>query len=89
MVLTKEEYIDSIKDSYPNEKIPLSMLVETIINKYGKDNSMKEDELDKILYIILGELKDLAISVSSDSVFSQYLKFHYNTSLGEGFITKK
>ena len=50
---------------------------------------MKEDEVDKILYIILGELKDLAISVSSDSVFSQYLKFHYNTSLGFGFITKK
>ena len=50
---------------------------------------MKEDEVDKILYIILGELKDLAISVSSDSVFSQYFNFHFDTSLGEGFITNK
>lgn len=89
MVLTKKEYIESIKDSYPNEKISLTTLVETIINKFGKDNFMKEDEVDNILYIILGELKDLAISVNSDSVFSQYLKFHYNTSLGVGFITKK
>ena len=89
MVLTKQEYIDSIKDSYPNEKISLSILIETIIKNFGKDYYMKEDEVDKILYIILGELKDLAISVSTDSVFSQYLKFHYNTSLGVGFITKK
>ena len=89
MVLTKKEYVDAINDSYPSQKISLTTLVETIINKFGKDYSMKEDEVDKILYIILGELKDLAISVNSDSVFSQYLKFHYNTSLGVGFITKK
>jgi len=88
MVLTKKEYVDAINDSYPSQKISLTTLVETIINKFGKDNSMREDEVDNILYIILGELKDLAISVNSDSVFSQYLKFHYNTSLGEGFITK-
>ena len=89
MVLTKQEYIESIKDSFPNEKISLITLVETIINNFGKDNSMKEDEVDKILYIILGELKDLAISVSSDSVFSQYFNFHFDTSLGEGFVTNK
>lgn len=89
MVLTKQEYVDAINDSYPSQKISLTTLVETIINKFGKDNSMKEDEVDNILYIILGELKDLAISVNSDSVFSQYLKFHYNTSLGEGFVTNK
>ena len=88
MVLTKKEYVDAINDSYPSQKISLTTLVETIISKFGKDNSMKEDKVDNILYIILGELKDLAISVNSDSVFSQYLKFHYNTSLGEGFITK-
>lgn len=89
MVLTKQEYVSAINDSYPSQKISLITLVETIINKFGKDNSMKEDELDDILSLILSELKDLAFAVSNHPVFSQNFNFHFDTSLGKGFVTKK
>ena len=89
MVLTREEYVSIIREKYPDQKITLLTLVETIISKYGKDNSMTETMLDNILNIILGEGKDIALAVNNDPMFSEKLSFHFDTQLGEGFITTK
>ena len=89
MVLTREEYVSIIREKYPDQKITLLTLVETIISKYGKDNSMTETMLDNILNILLGEGKDMAFAVHNEPTFSRKLKFHFDTQLGQGFFTTK
>ena len=44
--------------------------------------------LDTILDIVLGEGKGLALTVSNNPLFSGKLKFHFDTRLAEGIITK-
>ena len=85
----KQDYVATIHGCYPGQKISLTTLIETIISKYGKDNSMTETMLDNILNILLGEGKDMAFAINNDSIFSSKLKFHFDTQLGEGFITTK
>ena len=89
MVLTREEYVSIIREKYPDQKITLLTLVETIISKYGKDNSMTETMLDNILNILLGEGKDMAFAINNYPTLSKKLKFHFDTRLGEGIITTK
>ena len=85
----KQDYVSTIREYYPEQKITLTTLIETIISKYGKDNSMTETMLDNILNILLGEGKDIAFAINNDSIFSSKLNFHFDTQLGEGFITTK
>ena len=89
MVLTKSDYVSTIRGCYPEQKISLTTVIETIIVKYGKDNSMPETLLDTILDILLGEGKDIALTVNTDPLFSEFIEFYYDTRLGEGIITHK
>ena len=89
MSLTKQDYVSTIRSCYPEQKISLTTLVETIISKYGNDSSMTETMLDNILNILLGEGKDIAFAINNDSIFSSKLKFHFDTQLGQGIITTK
>ena len=89
MPISKQDYVATIRECYPGQKICLTTLIETIISKYGKDNSMTETMLDNILNILLGEGKDIAFAINNDYIFSSKLKFHFDTQLGEGFITTK
>ena len=89
MSLTKRDYVSTILSCYPGQKISLTTLIETIISKYGNDNSMTETMLDNILNIILGEGKGIAFAINNDSIYSSKLKFHFDTRLGEGIITTK
>ena len=89
MTLTKQDYVSTIQSCYPGQKITMTTLVVTIISKYGTDNYMTETMLDNILNIILGEGKDIALAVNNDPMFSEKLSFHFDTQLGEGFITTK
>ena len=47
------------------------------------------ESLDKLLNIILGEGKDIAMAIQSDPIFSQKFTFHYNVEQGEGIINLK
>ena len=85
----KQDYVSTIREYYPEQKITLTTLIETIISKYGKDNSMTETMLDNILNILLGEGKDMAFVVHNEPTFSRKLKFHFDTQLGQGFFTTK
>lgn len=90
MVLTKEDYVSAISEFYPNQKITLATLMETIIRKYGKNDSMTENELEKILNIVIGkEGTDIAFAVNNELSLQRKLNFHYDTQLGQGFITLK
>tara|TARA_A100001015_G_C14947562_1_gene695301 strand:+ start:79 stop:408 length:330 start_codon:yes stop_codon:yes gene_type:complete len=53
-------------------------------SKYITTNS-----LDKFLDIILGEGKDIAMAIQSNSVFSEQFTFHYDVEQGEGIIGLK
>jgi len=87
MVLTKEEYLKTLQETHDSNQISLIDLVETIIEKHGIDNKMSEIELDKILDLILGESKDLAIAVMTDIRFSDRLSYYFYIDEGEGYIT--
>ena len=89
MSLTKQDYVSTIRSCYPGQKISLTTLIQTIISKYGNDDSMTETMLDNILNILLGEGKDIAFAINNDSIFSRKLKFHFDTQLGQGIITTK
>ena len=89
MSLTKQDYVSTIRSCYPGQKISLTTLIQTIISKYGNDDSMTETMLDNILNILLGEGKDIAFAINNDSIFSSKLKFHFDTQLGQGIITTK
>ena len=89
MSLTKQDYVSTIRSCYPGQKISLTTLIQTIISKYGNDDSMTETMLDNILNILLVEGKDIALAVNNDPMFSEKLSFHFDTQLGEGFITTK
>ena len=89
MSLTKQHYISTNCECYPGQKISLPTLIDTILSKYGNDNSMTETMLDNILNILLGEGKDMAFAINYDPIFSSKLKFHFDTLLGEGIITMK
>ena len=89
MSLTKQDYVSTIRCCYPGQKISLTTLIQTIISKYGNDDSMTETMLDNILNILLGEGKDIAFAINNDSIFSSKLKFHFDTQLGQGIITTK
>ena len=58
MSLTKQDYISTIHECYPGQKITMTTLIKTIISKYGTGNSMTETMLDNILNTLLGEGKD-------------------------------
>ena len=89
MVLTKEEYLKTLQGTHDSNQISLIDLVETIIKKHGIDNEMEEIELDKILDVILGEGKDVAIAIMTDSVFSESFSYYFYIDEGEGYITEK
>ena len=89
MSVSRQDYVSTICECYPRQKISLTTLIETIISKYGKDNSMTETMLDNILNILLGEGKDMAFAVHNEPTFSKKLKFHFDTQLGQGFFTTK
>ena len=89
MSVSKQDYVSTIRSCYPGQKISLTTLIETIISKYGNDNSMTEIMLDNILNILLGEGKDMAFAVHNEPTFSKKLKFHFDTQLGQGFFTTK
>ena len=90
MVLTKEDYVSAISEFYPNQKIKLVTLMETIIRKYGKNDYMTENELEKILNIVIGkEGTDIAFAVNNELSLQRKFNFHYDTQLGQGFITLK
>tara|TARA_A100001015_G_scaffold315950_1_gene429035 strand:- start:560 stop:829 length:270 start_codon:yes stop_codon:yes gene_type:complete len=89
MSVSRQDYVSTIRGCYPGQKISLTTLIETIISKYGKDNSMTETMLDNILNILLGEGKDMAFAVHNEPTFSRKLKFHFDTQLGQGFFTTK
>ena len=89
MSLTKQDYVSTIRSCYPGQKISLTTLIQTIISKYGNDDSMTETMLDNILNILLGEGKDLAFAVYNEPCFSKVLDFHFDTQLGQGFFTNK
>ena len=89
MSVSRQDYVSTIRGCYPGQKITMTTLIETIISKYGKDNSMTETMLDNILNILLGEGKDLAFTVHNEPALSKKLKFHFDTQLGEGFFTTK
>ncbi len=89
MPYTKQDYLITLRKEYPEKKITLLSLIETIIQEYGKDNSIKEDKINNILDILLGELKDLAFSVSNDQKLASKFKFYFDTKLGEGFVVIK
>ena len=89
MSLTKQDYVSIIRSCYPGQKISLTTLIQTIISKYGNDDSMTETMLDNILNILLGEGKDMAFAVHNEPTFSRKLKFHFDTQLGQGFFTTK
>ena len=89
MPVSRQDYVATIHGCYPGQKISLTTLIETIISKYGKDNSMTETMLDNILNILLGEGKDLAFAVHNDPVISRKLNFRFDTLIGQGFFTTK
>ena len=89
MVLTKEEYLKTLQETHDSNQISLIDLVETIIEKHGIDNKMSEIELDKILDLILGESKDLAIAIMTDIRFSERFSYYFYIDEGEGYITAK
>ena len=89
MSVSRQDYVSTIRGCYPGQKISLTTLIETIISKYGNDNSMTETMLDNILNILLGEGKDMAFAVHNEPTFSRKLKFHFDTQLGQGFFTTK
>ena len=89
MPVSRQDYVATIHGCYPGQKISLTTLIETIISKYGNDNSMTETMLDNILNILLGEGKDMAFAVHNEPTFSKKLKFHFDTQLGQGFFTTK
>ena len=89
MSVSRQDYVSTIHGCYPGQKISLTTLIETIISKYGNDNSMTETMLDNILNILLGEGKDMAFAVHNEPTFSKKLKFHFDTQLGQGFFTTK
>ena len=51
MSLSKAEYISCIKEKYPSNKISMITLIETIVESFGDDNTMKSDELLKIEFL--------------------------------------
>ena len=89
MVLTREEYVSTISQKYPCQKLSLTDLIEILILTYGEDYTMHTNSLDTILDLLLGESKDLAFVITNDSFFSKKLSYHFDTQLGEGFVTKK
>lgn len=89
MVLTREEYVSTISQKYPCQKISLTELIEFLIITYGEDYTMHTNSLDTILDLLLGESKDLAFVITNDPFFSKKLSYHFDTQLGEGFVTKK
>ena len=89
MVLTREEYVSTIRQKYPCQKISLTELIEILILTYGEDYTMHTNSLDTILDLLLGESKDLAFVITNDPFFSKKLSYHFDTQLGEGFVTKK
>ena len=89
MVLTREEYVSTISQKYPCQKLSLTDLIEILIITYGEDYTMHTNSLDTILDLLLGESKDLAFVITNDPFFSKKLSYHFDTQLGEGFITKK
>ena len=89
MVLTREEYVAIIHEKYPCQKISLTELIEFLILTYGQDYTMPANTLDTILDSLLGESKDVAFVITNDPFFSKKLSYHFDTQLGEGFITKK
>lgn len=89
MVLTREEYVSTISQKYPCQKLSLTDLIEILILTYGEDYTMHTNSLDTILDLLLGESKDLAFVITNDPFFSKKLSYHFDTQLGEGFVTKK
>ena len=89
MVLTREEYVSTIRQKYPCQKLSLTDLIEILILTYGEDYTMHTNSLDTILDLLLGESKDLAFVINNDPLFSKKLSYHFDTQLGEGFVTKK
>ena len=92
MSLSKAEYISCIKEKYPSNKISMITLIETIVESFGDDNTMKSDELLKILGLLLScDLNsiNLIFAICNDPVYSKKLQFHYDTSLEEGIISEK
>ena len=91
MSYTKQNYISTLKINHPQQKIKMTTLIETIIKNYGKDYSMPEDKLNNILDIIFGdsEFKDAAFAICNDKTLASKFNFHFDTTLGEGFITLK
>ena len=89
MVLTREEYVSTIRQKYPCQKLSLTDLIEILILTYGEDYTMHTNSLDTILDLLLGESKDLAFVITNDPFFSKKLSYHFDTQLGEGFVTKK
>ena len=89
MVLTREEYVSTISQKYPCPKLSLTDLIEILIITYGEDYTMHTNSLDTILDLLLGESKDLAFVITNDPFFSKKLSYHFDTQLGEGFVTKK
>jgi len=87
--LSSEIYKKKLLELYGNTSISILEVIEGIIIGFGKDGrSLLEEELDKILSIILGDGKNIAIACDTDPVFSK-LKFEYRTSDGEGIISIK
>ena len=62
---------------------------EFLILTYGTNYTMPTNSLDTILDLLLGESKDLAFVITNDPFFSKKLSYHFDTQLGEGFVTKK
>ena len=89
MPVSRQDYVSTIRCCYPGQKISLTTLIQTIISKYGNDDSMTETMLDNILNILLGEGKDLAFTVHNEPALSKKLKFHFDTLIGQGFFTTK
>lgn len=89
MSFTKQDYILTLQKYHPQQKITMTTLIETIIKIYGTNYSIPEDKLNNILDIIFGEFKDVAFAICNDKIFAAKFKFHFDTTLGEGFITLK
>ena len=70
MPVSRQDYVSTIHDCYPGQKITMETLIETLISKYGNDNYMTDIMLDNILNILLGEGKDMAFAINNDPCFS-------------------
>ena len=72
-----------IREKYPCNLFLIEFLIVTKLIIYAY--KFTGYQLD----LLLGESKDLAFVITNDPYFSKKLCYHFDTQLGEGFVTKR